>query len=341
LHSLNQGITVADSNQNLVAWNARFADLYQIPAGYLYVGQSSKKVIEFIANSGGYGDGDRNILVNRRLQEIIKRQPLHYVRETSDGRYIELNGIPIGADLYVTVYTDITSHRLIESQLRSANEVLEDRVEERTQKLLQLNRDLQKANTNKTRFLAAAGHDLVQPMNSASLFSASIINKLEKQAAGYPDVVNPVLDVARHLDQSLNSAESLLSELLEISKLDAELIKPNIRELPLSELLDSLIREFRPLVEKKSLENRQASEGALTLSSVSSRLQIKTDPVLLRRILQNLLANALRYTHSGKILIGVRRRNKHAEIQVWDTGIGIKPDQHLLIFDEFHRVSES
>lgn len=328
LHSLNQGITVIDENQNLVAWNQTFANLYQFPANYLYIGQTATAVVQFIAHSGGYGTGDIETLVNKRLEEVKKHQPLHYVRETADGRHIELSGIPINANLYVTVYSDITEHRKIEAQLRSANEVLEERVEQRTQSLTQLNEDLKKANTNKTRFLAAAGHDLVQPLNSASLFSESIINKLNRYAKDDQTLTKMLLPVATHLNQSLMSAESLLSKLLEISKLDADIIRPARRALNIKEVLDSLAQEFQPLMEQKNLQLRY----------VPSSISVDTDPVLLRRVLQNLLTNALRYTQAGSVLLGVRRKNNNAEIQVIDTGLGIPKDQQKLIFEEFLRL---
>lgn len=329
LQSLNQGITVVDENQNLVAWNQTFANLYQFPPGYLYVGQNASSVVRFIARSGGYGNGDTEALVNKRLQEVRDHQPLHYVRETSDGRHIELSGIPIADNLYVTVYTDITEYRQIEAQLRSANEALEVRVAERTQKLMLLNEDLKKANNNKTRFLAAAGHDLVQPLNSASLFSASIVNKLNRHKETDPSLHELLHPVAIHLNQALTSAESLLSELLELSKLDADIVRPNQRDFALRDVLDSLAGEFQPLAEQKGLNLRY----------VKSDLWVHSDPALLRRILQNLLSNALRYTQSGSVLLGVRRQSELLDIQVLDTGIGIPPDQQDWIFEEFHRLA--
>ncbi len=328
LHSLNQGITVIDENQNLVAWNQTFANLYQFPPNYLYVGQNASAVVRFIAQSGGYGSGDVESLVAARLLEVEHHKPLHYVRETSDGRHIELSGIPIEANLYITVYSDITEYREIETQLRSTNEALEERVAERTQKLVHLNEDLKKANTNKTRFLAAAGHDLVQPLNSASLFSASIINKLNRYSEKDQQISDLLLPVASHLNQSLTSAESLLSKLLEVSKLDADIVKPSRRVLFLSEILDSLAGEFQPLMEQKNLQLRY----------VQTNLSVDTDPILLKRILQNLLTNAQRYTSSGSVLLGVRRRGDYADIQVIDTGVGIPKDQQTLVFEEFHRL---
>tara|TARA_R110000868_G_scaffold3038_2_gene20444 strand:- start:4646 stop:8137 length:3492 start_codon:yes stop_codon:yes gene_type:complete len=328
LHSLNQGITVVDEHLTLVAWNQRFASLYGFPQGYLYVGQSVEALLGHIARSGGYGDQNVDALVAQRFRELRNREILHYVRKTRDGRSIELSGTPIGENLYITVYSDITEYRHIEDQLRSANEVLEQRVEERTRKLTELNNDLQKASRNKTRFLAAAGHDLVQPLNSASLFSASILNKLERKQAASPGAVDEIMPVAQHLDQSLHSAESLLNELLEISKLDADIVRPRRQVFALCRVLDSLVDEFRPLAEQKGIE----------LHYLRSSARVDSDPVLLRRIVQNLLSNALRYTRQGKILVGTRRQQQGVQVQVLDTGIGIPAHELDMIFEEFHRL---
>ncbi|MDP2548411.1 PAS domain-containing hybrid sensor histidine kinase/response regulator [Oceanobacter sp. 4_MG-2023] len=329
LHSLNQGITVVDEHLTLVAWNQSFASLYGFPQGHLYVGQSAEALLGHIARSGGYGDQDVDAIVAQRFKELRQREKLHYVRKTRDGRSIELSGTPIGDSLYITVYSDITEYRHIEEQLRSANEVLEQRVDERTHKLTELNHDLQKASRNKTRFLAAAGHDLVQPLNSASLFSASILNKLERRQLSSPGLVEEIMPVAQHLDQSLHSAESLLNELLEISKLDADIVRPRRQEFELDQMLDSLVEEFRPLAAQKGIE----------LHYVRSRIGVDSDPVLLRRIIQNLLSNALRYTRTGRILVGSRRRQQQVLIQVLDTGIGIPAHELDMIFEEFHRLA--
>lgn len=330
LHSLNHCITVVDENLNLVAWNQKFASLYQFPAGFLYVGLSAEAVARFIAESGGYGEGDVEDLVQRRIGEVTNRMPLHYVRKTSDGRYIELTGSPISANRYITIYNDITEYRNIENELRKHNEVLEERVQERTQELTLLNQDLQKANSNKTRFLAAAGHDLVQPLNSAALFSASIINKINRLPTENNTDKAALITVAKQLDASLSSAESLLNELLEISKLDADIVRANVHSFPLSQVLNSLIEEFKPLTQQKHIE----------LKFVNSTQWVTSDPVLLRRILQNLLSNALKYCQYGKILVGTRRHHSHLSIEIYDTGVGMPQDQLTLIFDEFHRIQD-
>ncbi|WP_221801413.1 hybrid sensor histidine kinase/response regulator [Oceanobacter mangrovi] len=331
LHSLNQGINVLDDELNLVAWNQRFAEIYGFQNGELYVGQPAESLLRHILLFGQPLTAATEEQINQRILELKAREPLRYVRKTPDGRFIELNGRPIGSDLYITVFSDITQHKQAEDQLRQANEELEQRVSERTRELTELNEDLEIASRNKTRFLAAAGHDLVQPLNSASLFSAALLNKLQRVSLHHPDLTTELTDTAQLLDHSLHSAESLLNELLEISKLDAELIKPKLRDFPVTEVLSSLATEFQPI----------AAQKKLLLHYVPSSCGVHSDPVLLRRILQNLLSNALRYTRHGRVLIGVRRLGQQLRIDVLDTGCGIPADQQELVFEEFHRLDPS
>ncbi len=329
LQNFNQGVSVADENLNLIAWNQKFVSLYEFPNTFLYVGISLEKVILFIAKSGGYGTQNIDQLVWRRMSELRSGSPHHSVRKTKEGRYIELQGNAMADNRYVTTYTDITAHRKIEDELRESNEELEERVESRTQELTDLNEVLHKANSNKTRFLASAGHDLVQPLNSASLFAASILHKINNLKEN--DSKDNLVNVAHNLEKSLNSAESLLNELLEISKLDAEVIKPNIRVFAIDQVLTTLYQEFLPLAQEKGIE----------LHFVPCHLSVRSDAALLRRVIQNLLSNALRYTPQGKVLLGVRRKQSDLWIEVHDTGIGLPQDQTDAIFEEFTRLEDN
>jgi Na+/proline symporter/signal transduction histidine kinase len=329
LQNFNQGVSVADENLNLIAWNQKFVSLYEFPSNFLYVGISLEKVILFIAESGGYGTKNIEQLVWRRMSELRSGSPHHSVRQTKEGQYIELQGNAMADNRYVTTYTDITAHRKIEDELRKSNDELEERVETRTQELTELNGALHNANSNKTRFLASAGHDLVQPLNSASLFAASISHKINNLQEN--NAKDNLLLVAHNLEKSLHSAESLLNELLEISKLDAEIIKPNISVFAIDEVLTTLFQEFLPLAHKKGLK----------LHFVPCHLSVRSDPALLRRVIQNLLSNALRYTPNGKILLGVRRKQADLWIEVHDTGIGLPIDQTDVIFDEFTRLEDN
>ncbi|HEX6958311.1 MAG TPA: NahK/ErcS family hybrid sensor histidine kinase/response regulator [Ferrovibrio sp.] len=242
---------------------------------------------------------------------------------------------------FFTLIQDITERRRIQRMLESANEELEARVYERTATLQGLNRTLQQevdkrrriarelraakieadqANLSKTQFLADASHDLLQPLNAARLFVAAI------QERPLPDDILPHL---RKIDRALTNVEDILNILLDISKLDSGRIAADIRPARLAPMMKSLRDEIGPLAER----------NGLTLRVVPSSLCVKTDARLLRRLLQNFLSNACRYTPSGRVLFGARRRKNMVEITVADTGIGIPKGQLDAIFEEFRRLA--
>lgn len=209
---------------------------------------------------------------------------------------------------------------------------LERQVRERTDELTRTLRKLERtneelvrakelaelANRSKTRFLAACGHDILQPLNAARL-SASALADVQTSDDG--------VRLSRQVDRALGTIEALLKTLLDISKLDAGVVKPEPGPVALGELLADLESDFGPLVERKGLK----------FVVIPTSAWVETDPVMLRRIVQNLVSNAVRYTQSGGVLVGVRTRGDDVRIDVVDTGPGIPRDQHDLIFDEFHR----
>ena len=165
--------------------------------------------------------------------------------------------------------------------------------------------EAERANQSKTRFLAAASHDLLQPLNAARLFLSAL-----SETECHPR--------ARQLIGSTEAAfeliERLLASLLDISKLDAGVMAAEPRDVPLGPLLRALAAEFAPLAERKGIELRAVPTSAV----------VRTDPDLLLRILRNLLSNAVRYTPEGRVLLGVRRRGGGLAVEVGDTGIGIR-----------------
>lgn len=245
---------------------------------------------------------------------------------------------------FFSLLQDITERRRAELRLKETKDQLERRVVERTRELTELNlelsqenrvrarveealrlakREADEANQSKTRFLAAASHDLLQPLNAARLF----VSALEQQ----PGLDAEQRHLVDRLDGSIRSAEELLSALLDISRLDAGAMPTDVREFAIRGLFDTLYAEFSPVAEERGLQ----------FDRVSCSARVVSDPKLLRRVLQNLLANALRYTLSGRVLMGCRRREGQLLIQVFDTGPGIPADQTGLIFREFHRLHES
>ncbi len=179
--------------------------------------------------------------------------------------------------------------------------------------------DAEAANRSKTRFFAAAGHDLRQPLHAMGLFAVALAEKLRD-----PEVRGLV----NNINASVEALEGLFNELLDISKIDAGAIKPNLAEFPLARVLDRLRLDFQPL----------AAEKGLRLRLAGSPVYVRSDPVLLERILRNLLSNAIRYTRQGGVLVAARRRAGAVSLEVWDTGFGIQDSERERIFEEFYQV---
>jgi PAS domain S-box-containing protein len=252
-----------------------------------------------------------------------------YVPNRDDG------GAVIG--IFVLI-RDITERRKTAEALHQAYQNLEQRVRERTAELTTLNNQLRQeidersqaearlreakreaelANLSKTKFLAAVSHDLLQPLNAARLFTSALLEKTPASEGG----------LIRNVSNSLEDVEHLLGTLVDISKLDAGVIRPDLSSFAVADLLDNLAAEFR----------QQAGSESLELRYVPSTAWVRSDIQLLARILRNLLTNAIRYTAHGRILLGCRRRSNVLSIEVWDTGMGIAEDKLGEIFQEFKR----
>lgn len=204
---------------------------------------------------------------------------------------------------------------------------LAEQVRERTEalsvamaELRQTNQALKQANVSRTKFLAAVSHDLLQPLNAARLFTGALLER---------PLSAELEPLANAIHRSLQDVDSLLGTLVDMSRLDAGVIKPDISVFPLSDLLDNLATEFRQICDAE----------VLSFSYVRSSVVVSTDLVLLARILRNFLTNAVRYTPTGgRILLGCRRREGGVQIQVADTGFGIPADKLGEIFIEFQRI---
>jgi signal transduction histidine kinase/CheY-like chemotaxis protein len=201
------------------------------------------------------------------------------------------------------------SHRLQDSH---AN--LERKVEERTAQL-------ELANQAKSRFLAAASHDLRQPLQALGLFVAQLRARMDTTERRR---------VIERIDAALAAMNELFNALLDVSKLDAGGLTPDLSEFPVARLLKRIEQTFA----------EAAREKELSLRVLPSRAWVCSDFILLERILFNLVSNAVRYTSRGGIMVGCRRRGTELRIEVWDTGVGIPPDQHHNIFGEFYRLGE-
>ena len=214
---------------------------------------------------------------------------------------------------------DITERKLAQLRLLQLNEQLEQRVAERTLELRRARDAAQTANHSKDKYLAAASHDLLQPLNAARLLISTL---RERQL---PCAEQTLVERAH---QALEGAEDLLTDLLDISKLDQKAIKPDIDLYRLDEVLLPLVSEFQSVAH---------AEG-LGFDHYIPAYALRSDFRLLTRILRNFLSNACRYTDKGRILLGARRRNEFLRIEVWDTGRGIEADQMQSIFLEFNQL---
>lgn len=176
----------------------------------------------------------------------------------------------------------------------------------------------ERANRSKTQFLAAASHDILQPLNAAQLTISSLYDL---------QVSDQARSMVSQVERSLDTMNELLRTLLDISRLDAGVTTPRFASVPIPPILASLLSDLRPIAEKKGLRLRVAVTNDC----------VYTDRLMLRRALQNLITNAIRYTEKGGVLIGTRRRGDNISIEVIDTGAGIHEDQLEMIFEEFHR----
>jgi Na+/proline symporter/signal transduction histidine kinase len=330
LENVTQGIGMFDAHGKLAAWNRRFLEMLEIPEEHAWVGAPLALVLGDCARLGldpvkALGGHDSNL--PRSVQTGQHR--------LADGRVFELQVNPIRAGGFVLVCTDVSAQmqtlealRNSDLQIREANELLEQRVIERTSELTLLNEQLaaakraaEAANVGKTRFFAAASHDLLQPLHVARILTGALS---ERYGAARGSTL-------KQLERALNSVDDLLQTLLDISKLDTGAVQPQLQPVELQKVLTNVCASFQPI----------AGQRGLKLRMVRTRAVVMTDVALLRRILQNFLSNALRYTRRGKVLVGCRRRAGRVLIEVWDTGTGIPGSQLDAIFEEFRRGAQN
>ncbi len=327
LDHLSQGVSVVDEELRLVGWNQRYLEMMNYPEGAVTLGQPIEDLIRLNAERGLLGEIDADAETNKRIEHLRSGEPYRIERHWGNGLVIEIQGNPMPGGGYVTTFTDISHYKDIERALQEMNETLEHRVAQRTQELSGAIRDMEDAraaavaaNQSKTRFLAAASHDLLQPMNAARLF-VSILRQQQ-------DPEGEQAQLVKRVDRSLTAAEELLSALLDISKFDSGTYETNLEPIAVQDLFEQLRRRIKPLAVNRGLQLRVRSAD----------VHIYSDRGLLYRILQNFLANAIRYTEEGGVLLASRKRGNAIKISVWDTGVGIEKDDLQKVFTEFHRL---
>lgn len=328
LNNLDQGVSVVDADLRLVAWNKRYIELFEFPPGFIYVGKPLEDVLRFGAMKAGYIGKEIEDQVERRVAHIRRRQIHSFERDRADGLVLKILGSPMSGGRYVTSYTDVTELRRAAHALTQANEHLEERVVSRTRELTEAVTALaaakllaERATNSQTRFLAAASHDVLQPLQAARLFVATAMEVPSDRTAQ---------DLLTHADLAIESADRLLRALLNLSRLEIGGVKLEVRPVEIAALLGELQREFA----------MAASEKGLTLRVIATRAWAVSDPDLLRSVLQNLIGNAIRYTAKGAVLIGCRNDGGSIRFEVRDSGHGIPADALGSIFDEFSRLPQ-
>src|SRR5215216_2006708 len=311
LNHVRQGIAVFDADLQLICSNAQFGEILALPPHLVQLGIPLQEILEFMGaiSPADFGDPDLERLPDR-----------HMVIE------VRSNRMPGGG--FVITFSDVTPSFEAAEALERANATLEKRVRDRTEELTRLNSELaqakstaEDANISKTRFLAAASHDILQPLNAARLYVTSLV---ERQARGND------LQLVTNIDASLDAVEEILGALLDISRLDAGAMTPSISSFKMADLMRSLEIEFAPIARAKGLE----------LTFVPCSLPVQSDRALLRRLLQNFISNAIKYTPRGRVLVGCRRHGQSLQIGVYDTGVGIPVTKRGEIFKEFHRLEQ-
>ncbi len=328
LDHVRQGIAVFDKDQNLICWNRQFGEMLALPAQLTRVGTGLGDILRFNTRRNTPDVASVEALVEEQVKTYVSASMpfLERVPERDLVMEVRASRMPDGG--IVTTFTDITASVKAAEELERANETLERRVRERTEQLTRLNTELarakasaEEANISKTRFLAAASHDIVQPLNAARLYVTSLI---ERQGHGEAS------QLIGNIDASLDAVEEIIGTLLDISRLDTGAMKTEIISLKVEDVLRQLEVEFAPIAHSKGLR----------LDFVHCSLAVQSDRRLLRRLLQNLVSNAIKYTPQGRVLVGCRRRGGFLRIDVYDTGLGIPVSQQQAIFQEFYRLDQ-
>ncbi|WGW02852.1 hybrid sensor histidine kinase/response regulator [Tropicibacter oceani] len=319
LDHLNQGVCIFDENARLVGWNDKIGTLLALPARRMHLGASFFALIDLLGDEIDFTRGlDREGFAYWARQKG-PRAAISFEIRRNGAVTLQIfgRGMPDGG--FVISVTDVTAEREAAKKLYELNEILEQRVMERTLELEDALSAAERANASKSRFVAAASHDLLQPLSAAKLYIASLADHCTNAHES---------SVLAKTESALTSAEAIIDALLDISKLDGDGISFDIRTVSLRDILRPLVDEMEVLAQNKGLE----------LRLVDCDLSVESDATYLRRIVQNLLANAIRYTDRGRVLVGVRRNGGSARVEVWDTGPGIAEEDQNAIFEEFKRL---
>jgi signal transduction histidine kinase/CheY-like chemotaxis protein len=319
LDTLSEGACLFGPNRRLQAWNGELANMLRIDR-------------DIKTHIGTHEDFMQHCLAARGLdrpQAVEWREgrgPRISTECMLGSRHFVIRSVTLATGGMAFAFDDVTDRIKFQKTMTETAETLERAVQERTAQLSEVNRQLaeakdeaEHANLSKTRFLAAASHDLLQPLNAARLFVSAL---------GEQHLAEASRALVGQASVALDSVEDLLEALFEISRLDAGAIQPDIRATELDRILSALRIEFAPLAQSKGLSFHVADSG----------LFVRSDMQMLRRVLQNLVVNAVRYTAEGTVKVSVSHDGETVIVAVTDTGPGIPPAEQPFIFDEFKRL---
>ena len=322
LDTLSEGACLFDSQRRLVAWNEPLIRMLGIESALEGAIGRHERLNDWCVNECGLD-------MPHAAEWRSGKGPRISTDCTLKGRNFVIRSVSLSAGGMAYAFDDVTDRIRFQRSMTEQAETLERRVQERTAELIEVNRQLveakneaEQANRSKTSFIAAASHDLLQPLNAARLFVSALAER--RLAATNRGLV-------RQSAVALDSVEELLEALFEISRLDAGAIQPEIAALPLDRILSALRIEFAPL----------ARQAGLKVEIPETGLWVKSDLRLLRRILQNFVSNAIRYTEKGSVVVQAREEGDHVAISVIDTGHGIDPEKREAIFEEFRRLKKT
>ena len=319
LDHIDQAVLIFDAKARLAGWNRRWRELFSPPVDLLTAGTPFTAILNNLMRRRQLGRGNIRALLTDWVNAPPFRPPLTVEIVQDEGAVLDLSAQAMPDRGFVISFSDLTKERRAIAEMHRLNETLEARVRARTLELESARDEAERANASKSRFVASASHDLLQPLNAAKLFLTSL------SAMDQPPAQARLVE---RISSAFGSVEQILGALLDISKFDIGAAHAKPDTIALGPLLERLREEFAPQAEKRGLRLRVQD----------TRAHVTTDPVYLKRILQNLLSNALRYTDTGRVMLGLRRRGAMVRIEVWDTGPGIPADKQTEIFREFTRL---
>ncbi|TPE52150.1 hybrid sensor histidine kinase/response regulator [Amaricoccus solimangrovi] len=322
LDHITQGVAIFDAQRRLAGCNQRLRRLASLPLQFTQAGADFRGLLDYMSAGARFLPAAQLEALGAWVERDERGGPLSLELRRSDGAVLDVFCQEMPDRGFVISFTDMTAEREAVAAMHHANETLEQRVAARTRELEAARDEAERANASKSRFVASSSHDLLQPLNAAKLFVSSLTHtELDAEQRG----------IADRIRSAFESVETILGALLDISNLDIGKASTEVTVMPVAPLLRSIDQEFQGLARERGLE----------LRVIPCSLWVESDPAYLRRILQNLVVNALRYTKQGKVVVGAVRRGDRLRFLICDTGPGIPPDRRAEIFDEFVRLEHS